>query len=350
MQYTTLGKTDVKISRICLGTMTWGFQNNESEGHQQMDLALDKGVNFWDTAEMYAVPPTAETYGSTETIIGTWLSKNGKRDEIVLASKIAPQMPYIRGGGDLDRANINQAIDDSLTRLQTDYIDLYQLHWPSNRSLFHFNNIWSYEPKNLDRKKLLDNQLEILETLEGHIKAGKIRHWGLSNDSAWGITQYANLAAQNGLTPPASIQNEYSLLRRRDDINIAEACVIEGISYLPWSPLGMGILSGKYLAGGEPEGARLTFNEAAKDRYGYRLTGNVEKATACYMEIARANDLDPCQMAIAFCLSRSFVASPIIGATSLEQLTTNIDAINVTLSDDVLSAIDGVHHTYPMPF
>ncbi len=350
MKYTTLGTTDLKISQICLGTMTWGNHNNQEEGHAQMDYALEQGVTFWDTSEMYAVPPTKETYGTTETIIGNWFEKNGRRDEVILASKISPELPYIRKNNLIDRPNILKAVDDSLTRLKTDYIDLYQLHWPSNRPTYHFNRDWGYTPTKTDKTALLANQMEVLETLDQLIKAGKIRHWGLSNETAWGTVQYCELAEKANAPKPASLQNEYSLMRRRDDLNISEICMIEGLSYLPWSPLAMGVLSGKYLGNAKPKGARLTYDELSQTRYGYRLTDNVEKATKLYVEVAKANDLDPNQMAIAFCLTRPFVTSPIIGATSLEQLTTNIGAINCELSKDVLQEIEKIYQQYPVPF
>ncbi len=350
MQYTMLGTTDIKISRICLGTMTWGFQNTQEDGFVQMDYALDQGVNFWDTSEMYAVPPTKETYGKTETIIGNWFAKTGQRDKIVLASKITPEMPYMRDNNLIDQANILAAVDTSLQRLQTDWIDLYQLHWPSNRATFHFNKAWGYTPTKNSKAELVDNQVEALETLSQLLKAGKIRAWGLSNETAWGLCQYCELAEKMGLPKPVSLQNEYSLLRRRDDLNISEVCMIEQIDYLPWSPLAMGVLSGKYLEGSEVSNSRLTWDETSKDRYGYRLTENVQKATSAYVELARAHNLDPCQMAIAFCLTRPFVASPIIGASSLDQLKINIGAIDVTLTEEILSAIDEINKSYPDPF
>ncbi len=350
MQYTTLGKTDIKISRICLGTMTWGFQNTQEEGFAQMDYALDEGVNFWDTSEMYAVPPTKESYGTTETIIGNWFAQTGRRDEVILATKITPELPYIRDNNLINRANILAAVESSLIRLQTDHIDLYQLHWPSNRNTFHFHNVWDYTPKKTDRAQLVDSQLEALETLDELIQTGKIRSWGLSNDTAWGMCTFCQLADQHNLSRPVSLQNEYSLLRRRDDLNISEVCMIEQISHLPWSPLAMGVLSGKYLENTSVSNSRLTLDEASKKRYGYRLTENVEKATSAYISLARAHNLDPCQMAIAFCLSRPFVASPIIGASSLDQLKINLGAIDVTLNEEILSAIDEINKCFPDPF
>lgn len=351
MKYTTLAGTDIKISRICLGTMTWGYQNNEAEGHAQMDHALDAGVQFWDTAEMYAVPPTAETYGTTETIIGNWFAKTGRRNEVVLASKISPELPHIRGGGTpVDRPNIIKALEDSLKRLQTDYLDLYQIHWPSNRNGYHFQHHWKYTPRSTDKAAIIANKIEILETMDELIKAGKIRHFGLSNDTAWGITQYCALAEREGLTKPVSLQHEYSLLCRRDDTDVAEACMIEGLAYLPWSPIAMGVLSGKYLNGKEPANARLTFSESSKERYQYRLTDNVHKATADYIDLANRLNLDPAQLAIAWCLARPFVTSPIVGATTVDQLTTNLGAIDVKLSEETLDEIDEINKQHPTPF
>lgn len=350
MHYTTLGQTDIKISRICLGTMTWGTQNTEDEGHAQMDYALSEGVNFWDTAEMYATPPSKQTYGSTETIIGTWLKSRGKRDEVVIASKIAPQVPYIRDGAPIDKENLIKAVDDSLARLQTDYIDLYQIHWPSNRNTFHFHNSWNYTPRTTDKEEILANQIEILETVDSIIKAGKIRQFGVSNDTAWGITQYCALAEKLGVKKPVSVQNEYSLVRRRDDYDIAEVCMIEDISYLAWSPIGMGTLSGKYIGGQTAEITRMNINEEAKQRYAYRLTDNANNATVKYVELANSINIDPASLAIAFCLSRPFVTSPIIGASKLDQLKNNIAAVNITLSPETLKAIDAINKQYPDPF
>ena len=350
MLTTKLGRSDLKVSRICLGTMTWGNHNTEAEGHAQMDLALDQGVNFWDTAEMYAIPPTKETYGTTETIIGTWFAKTGRRNEVILATKISPELPYIRDNNRIDKANIIAAVETSLQRLQTDYIDLYQLHWPTNRSTYHFNNYWTYTPKSTDKAAIIAQKLEVLETLNDLIQAGKIRHWGLSNDTSWGITHYCQLAENNGLPKPISLQNEYSLLRRRDDTEIGETCLLEGIGHIPWSPLGMGILSGKYLDNQWPENTRFTLNPSSQTRYGYRLTPNVHQATKAYVALAKELNIHPCQLAIAFCLTRPFIASPIIGATNLDQLKINLEAINVTLSQDTLDEIDKINAAHPMPF
>lgn len=351
MDYTTLGHTDIKISRICLGTMTWGLQNNEAEGHEQMDYALDQGVTFWDTAEMYAIPPSEKTYGTTETIMGTWFQKTGRRKDVVLASKISP-VPWAVGGGAINKAGIAKSVDASLARLQTDYIDLYQLHWPVNRPNYHFHNSWGFcpNPKMLDREAVIANQIEILEALEKEIQAGKIRAIGLSDDSAWGIASYCALAEKHGLPKMASIQNEYNVLRRRDETDVAEACVLEDVAYLPWSPLAMGVLSGKYLGGQFPEGARFSISESKNDRYEYRLNDAVMAATQKYVDLAAQHDLDPCQMAIAWTLQRPFVASTIIGATNMDQLEVDIAAADVRLSGEVMKSIDAIYKEFPMPF
>lgn len=352
MKYTKLGTSDLNVSRICLGTMTWGTQNTEADGHTQMDYALDQGVNFWDTAEIYSVPPNAESYGKTETIIGTWLQKNHKRDQIILASKIAPNMPYIRGGSQpINKQNLLEAVDASLTRLQTDYLDLYQLHWPSNHSHYHFERYWTYTPGPIDKAQILASKLEILETIQQLIKAGKIRNWGLSNESAWGVTQYCQLAEKHNLPKPTTLQNEYSLICRRDDTDVAEACMMEGVAHIPYSPLAMGILSGKHQ---DPDdkgiGTRFEKDTPAFERYVYRLTPRVRKAVNAYLDLAIKIDIDPCQMALAFCLTRPFIAAPIVGASNMDQLKNNISAIEVTLSEETLETINNINHENPLPY
>ena len=355
MQTTTLGQTDITISRICLGTMTWGVQNSEAEGHAQMDYALERGVNFWDTAEMYAIPPEEKTFGKTEEVIGTWFEKAGKRDEVVLATKISP-VPWARGEQvpQINKKTIHEALEGSLKRLKTDYIDLYQLHWPTNRPNYHFDNAWRFQPAaGADAKqRILDNKLEILQTLDGLIKAGKIRAIGLSDDSAWGIKSYVDLAEKHGLPRMASIQNEYNLLRRRDETDVLEACALEEVSYLPWSPLQMGILSGKYLKGQMPAGARMSpeVMGANAGNFNTRLSPHVYPAVQRYMDVAERHGLDICQMAIAFTIRSPLYASTIIGATTMEQLKTNIDAVDLVLSDEVLADIAKVYRDYPMPF
>lgn len=345
MQYTTLGRTDLHISKICLGTMTWGRQNTESEGHAQMDYALDHGVNFWDTAEMYAVPPNPDTYGKTETIIGTWFAKNKKRDQVILASKIAGVgMPWIRDKTNkIDRENIIKAVEGSLSRLQTDYIDLYQLHWP-NRGSYAFGQHWNYRPK-FDAAQIEENFIEVLQTLDGLIKAGKIRHIGLSNETAWGTMKWLSLAEKHNLPRMASIQNEYSLLHRLFDIDLQEVALAEDIGLLAWSPLATGMLSGKYINGARPEGTRWTLLEKPP-----RDTQTAQDAVAAYMGVAEKHGLDMCQMALAFVNSRPFLTANIIGATSMDQLATNIDSINLTLSPEILRDIETVRKQFPLPF
>lgn len=355
MQYTRLGKTDLNVSRICLGTMTWGKQNNEADGHAQMDYALTQGVNFWDTAEMYAIPPTPETYGTTETIIGSWFAKTNKRKDVILATKFSP-LPWARDEETptTNRANIILAVENSLKRLQTDYIDLYQFHWPTNRPNYHFANWWDFEPAQgaAAKEAIVANKLEILQTLAELVQQGKIRHFGLSDDSAWGIKQFADLAEQHNLPRVASIQNEYNLMRRRDETDVMETCALEEVAYLAWSPLEMGVLSGKYLNGKQPAGTRFSDEVMGEGlaRYETRLGKQVDLAVTDYLGIANKHGLDVCQMAIAFTIRKPYMTASIIGATNLDQLKSNIDAINLTLTDEVLQDIEKVRHAYPVPF
>ena len=346
MQYKKLGRTGLDVSLICLGTMTWGRQNTEAEGHEQMDYAVEQGINFFDTAEMYAVPPLPETYGKTEEIIGTWFQKNGNRDKIILASKIAgPGLPWVRGGDYLiDRKNIEIAVEGSLKRLQTDYIDLYQLHWP-NRGSYHFAQQWGFAPK-FDPQQVEDNFIEVLETMDEMIKAGKIRHIGLSNETAWGTTKWLRLSEDRNLPRMASIQNEYNLLCRLFEPDLHEIAVSEDCGLLAWSPLGGGIISGKYLDGARPKGARWSIDE----RFLHRDTQEANDAVKTYTAIAEKHGLDVCQMALAFVNMQPFVTSNIIGATSMEQLKTNIASIDITLSQDVLDDIAAAYKQFPMVY
>lgn len=346
MKHKTLGQTDIQITDICLGTMTWGNQNSEAEGHEQMDYALEKGVFFWDTAEMYAVPPSEETYGRTETIIGKWFHKTGKRKEVVLASKIAgPGPDYIRGGKQpIDKKNLNEALEASLKRLQTDYIDLYQLHWP-NRPFYHFQKHWDFAPE-FDAKRVEENFLEVLETLNSFIQHGKIRAIGLSNESAWGAMTYLRLAEKYNLPRMASIQNEYNLLCRIFEPDLSELALAENMGLLAWSPLARGMISGKYLDGAKPKGARLSL-ETRPDR---RSSPSTDEAIRAYMSVAEKHGLDVCQMAIAFTLTRPFVSSSIIGATSMRQLKTNIAAAELKLSQETLDDIHQVYRKFPMVY
>ncbi len=346
MEYRTLGRTNLKISLIGLGTMTWGLQNSTTEGFEQMDYALDHGVNFFDTAEMYAIPPSAKTYGTTETIIGSWFASRKKRDKVILATKIAgPGLAWIRNGNNLiDRKNIQLAVENSLKRLQTDYIDLYQLHWP-NRGSYHFGQQWDYAPS-FDVQAVEDNFLEVLQTMDELIKAGKIRHIGLSNETAWGAGKWLNLAQQHNLPRMVSIQNEYSLVCRHFEPDLSELVLHEDCGLLAWSPLARGILSGKYLNGARPKGSRL----AIETRKEHRARPQTDAAVQEYLALARQHDLDPCQMALAFVNNRPFVTSTLIGATNMEQLKMNIDSIHLKLSPEIIGGIGKIREDHPMPF
>ncbi|MDD9177223.1 MULTISPECIES: aldo/keto reductase [Aliivibrio] len=350
MEYSTLGSSNLSVSRICLGSMTWGKQNNQEDANQQIDYALSQGINFIDTAEMYAVPPSPDTYGKTETIIGNWLAANPeRRKEIILASKIAgPGLPWVREGSPITGEAVIAAVDASLARLQTDYIDLYQLHWP-NRTSPHFGKHFPNQFKfsNFDAKKEEADMLEILQALDTCIKAGKIRHIGLSDDTPWGINTYLKLSAKYDLPKMVSIQNEFSLLHAKDWPYLIENCVHEDIAYLPWSPLAGGMLSGKYLDGKMPEGSRWTFSQ----RNGiFRDTPAANEAVRAYMQVAEKHGYTPCQLALAWCDQVDGVTSTIIGATSLEQLKEDIDAFSKPLSDEAISDINLVFKKYPMPF
>lgn len=341
MKMNRLGRTDIEVSEICLGTMTWGLQNSEAEGHAQMDYALEQGVNFFDTAEMYAVPPSAETFGKTEEIIGTWFKATGKRDQVVLASKVAGGgRPWVRGGRGIDAAGVREAVEGSLRRLQTDHIDLYQIHWP-RRGHYHFEGSWDYNPFTQNREEVLPNILEVLEAMGELVKEGKIRHFGLSNETAWGTMQYLKFAEQHGLPRVQSIQNEYNFLRRYYDLDLAELAYHEDIGLLAYSPLAAGALTGKYLGGQLPAGTRGAIAGSA-----YRSNELTEPAIRAYLALAEKHGLDISQMAIAFCLTKPFMTSVIIGATSMEQLKIDIAAKDVTLSSEVLEGIQQIFMRY----
>jgi len=346
MQYKKLGRTNIDVSAICLGTMTWGEQNTETEAHNQLDFALDKGLNFIDTAEMYPVPPKEETAGRTEEYIGNWLTARNCRDKVILATKIVGRSDstYFRGGeiSRLHSRHIKAAVDGSLKRLKTDYIDLYQLHWP-DRTTNCFGRLGYTHPEDEESIDLL----ETLHALDEMVKSGKIRHIGLSNESAWGVMHFQHLSEMHDLPRIQSVQNPYSLLNRSYEVGLAEVSIREDCGLLAYSPLAMGMLSGKYMDGKLPEGARLSIFT----RFQRYTNEAAHGMTAKYVELARANGLDPAQMALAYINSRPFVTSNIIGATNLDQLAVNIDSINVTLSDDILSAIEDIHklHPYPCP-
>jgi aryl-alcohol dehydrogenase-like predicted oxidoreductase len=347
MQYRKLGSSDIDVSVICLGSMTWGTQNSEAEGHAQIDYALDHGVNFIDTAELYpSNPMSADTVGRTEEIIGSWISNSGRRDEIILASKVAGEgHSYLHDGVDISPQKIRLAVEGSLRRLQTDCIDLYQLHWP-NRGTYHFRNNWGFDPTAQDTQQTLQHIYEVLEYLGKLVAEGKIRSIGLSNESCWGTAQFLRIAGENNFPRVVSLQNEYSLLYRTHDLDLAELSHHENVGLLPYSPLAGGLLSGKYKNGARPEGSRLTINP---DLFG-RVHDGIWPVLDAYLGVARQHALDPAQMAIAFCNQRPFVTSSIIGATSLEQLANNIAASELELGDEVLEDIQTIHRRYPLPF
>ncbi len=344
MEYRKIPHSTLEVSRICLGTMTFGEQNSEAEAHSQLDFALERGVNFIDTAEMYPVPPKAETQGATEKYIGSWLKKSGQRDKVVLATKVAgPRgLPYIRDNMALDHRNIHDAVESSLERLQTDYIDLYQVHWPQRQTNTFGQLNYPYIDDN-SGVTLLDT----LEALTDLVRTGKIRYIGLSNETPWGVMSYLKLAEKHGLERPVTIQNPYNLLNRSFEVGLSEISHHEGVELLAYSPLAFGALSGKYLNGARPEGARCTLFE----RFSRYFNTQGIAATQAYVETAQKHGLDPAMMALAFVNQRPFVASNIIGATNLSQLDANIQSIDLTLSDEVLKDLMkiGVDYANPCP-
>ncbi|MFC0268924.1 NADP(H)-dependent aldo-keto reductase [Kushneria aurantia] len=343
MQRRPLGDSGISVSRLCLGTMTFGEQNSEADAHAQLERALDAGIDFIDTAEMYPVPPRAETQGRTEAYIGSWLKRRGRRDDIVLASKVAGpgrNMDYLRGGPRLDRQHIRTALEESLARLNTDYLDLYQLHWPE-RGANYFGKL---DYRHQDEPDITPLE-ETLTALKEQVDAGRIRAIGLSNETAWGTMKCLQLAERLGLPRVVSVQNPYSLLNRSYEIGLAEVSHRENVGLLAYSPLAFGVLSGKYLDGMKPEGARLTLF----DRFQRYTSARAEEATRAYVDIARRFDLDPAQMALAFVNSRPFLTSNIIGATTLEQLERNLASEQLSLSDEVIEAIETVHQRLPNP-
>lgn len=343
MQFRPLGQTDVQVSVICLGTMTWGEQNTEEEAHQQMDCALEMGVNFFDTAEMYPVPPKAETYGRTEQYIGTWFASRNNRDKVILATKIAApamRLSYVRDGNlRLNRHNVQTALNASLQRLKTDYIDLYQLHWP-DREVNNFGQL-GYVHNPHDQFTSFE---ETLEALAEQVQAGKIRHIGVSNETPWGVMKFMQVAKERGWPRMVSIQNPYSLLNRSFEVGLSEVAIREQCGLLAYSPMGFGVLSGKYL-NGDPGKSRIK-DYPQFDRYN-NPTG--VEATRRYVDIAHRHGLNPAQMSLAFVNSRDFVTSNIIGATTLDQLRQNIESINVHLNEDVLREINQVQRDISNP-
>lgn len=343
MKYTTLPHTNIKVSKICLGTMTWGNQNTQDEGFAQMDMAFDKGVNFFDVAELYPVPATAETYADTERIIGNWFTKTGNRDKVVLATKIAGPGDYtahIRTTG-FSKESLNEAVDNSLKRLQTDYIDLYQLHWPERQTNTFGVRDYTHNPND----GWEDNFNEILHNLDEIIKSGKIRQVGLSNEKAWGTMRYLEESKQHNLPRMITIQNAYSLLCRPFEGDLAEVAHRENIGLLAYSPMAFGVLSGKYIKGTAADNARLKLFP----RFARYSSDQATEAAKRYLKIAEDHGMTLAQMSLAFVNERPFLTSNIIGATNLAQLAENIDSINTSLSKEVMDAINAVHAEIPNP-
>lgn len=341
MQYSKLGNSDLEVSKICLGTMTFGEQNSQVEAHEQLDLAFGHGVNFIDTAEMYPIPPRKETYGNTEEFIGNWIAQRKNRSQIIVATKVAGpgMMEYLRGGAQLTREQITQALDASLQRLQTDYIDLYQVHWPARKTNF-FGRL-GYQYDDSDSTPIA----ETLGMLAEFVHAGKVRYIGISNETPWGAMQYLNLAKERQWPQIISIQNPYSLLNRSYEVGLAEFSQRENVDLLAYSPLGFGVLSGKYLDGARPQGARLTLFDA----YTRYSNAQSESATQKYVQLAQQHGLSPTQMALAYVNTRPFTGANIIGATNTIQLQENIESINLRLSDEVIARIEAIHQEIPNP-
>jgi len=343
MNYKKLGNTDLKVSTICLGTMTWGEQNTEKEGFEQMDFALDHGVNFWDTAELYSIPPKEETFGHTEIIIGNWLKKNHKRDKIILATKVAgPMRSYLRGGGNnYGIEKMTQAVNDSLKRLQTDYIDLYQLHWPE-RNTNTFGRL-GYEHNDTGNWNKFE---DVLGNLKKFVDSGKIRHVGLSNETPWGASKFLELSKEKNLPRMEAIQNPYSLLNRSYEVGLAEISVRENIGLLAYSPLASGYLTGKYRNNQFPKNSRMDRDFDFWTRY---RKPNTSLAVEKYYEISKKYNVNFAKMSIKFCEIQPFVTSVIIGATTMEQLKTNIESVNVNLTKEIIKEINEVQKIYPNP-
>ena len=344
MIYTNLPHTDIEVSKICLGTMTWGNQNTQDEAFEQMDYAVDNGINFFDTAELYPIPAHKDRYAETEKIIGNWFKKNGNRKDIVLASKIAGKAEmskFIRTTG-FNRESIIEAVEGSLQRLQTDYLDLYQLHWPDRKTNYFGKRGYTHDVTD----HWEDNIHQILETLRDLIREGKIRHIGISNETPWGTMRYLEESKVHGSLPRTiTIQNPYSLLNRLYEVGMAEISAREQIGLLAYSPLGFGVLSGKYLGDRMPKDSRIDLFP----QYNRYLGTTAVEATQKYYELAQANNLSLTQLALAFVNSRSFVTSTIIGATTMRQLEENVGSIDIDLSEDVLKSIEAIHNLIPNP-
>lgn len=347
MKFLPLGDSGLTVSEYCLGTMTWGNQTSEADGHAQIDRALDRGITFLDTAEMYPTNPVrAETVGATEAVIGSWLAKTGRRADMVLATKIAgPNSNFACFDRPVTAATLGQALEGSLKRLQTDYVDLYQVHWP-NRGSYHFRQIWSFDPSGQPTAQTLDNMAEVMEALKGLVKQGKIRAFGLSNETVWGTLKWLDAAKATGGPRVASMQNEYSLLCRQHDSDHAEMGVHENITLLAYSPLAAGLLTGKYQNNVIPANSRMALTPAL----GGRKAARAFEAVAAFHAVAERHGIDPVHMALAWTRSRPFATIPIIGATTLAQLDRELDAVDLTLDAAVLDDLAAAHKAHPMPY
>lgn len=347
MKMNTLGRTGIDVSELCLGSMTWGTQNTAEEGHDQIDRALDAGINFIDTAEMYPVNPiSADTIGRTEEIIGQWFERDNRRDDVILATKHSGEgMAHARNGAPISAQTIPEAIEGSLRRLKADYIDLYQFHWP-NRGSYMFRKNWTFDPSSQLAVDTIDHMEEAVAALQDEVKRGRIRAFGLSNESAWGVAQWVAAAERVGGARAAAIQNEYSLLCRMFDTDLAEAAVQEDVGLLAFSPLATGLLTGKYQDGNIPTGSRMSLSP----ELGGRKTDRAFEAVDAYADIANRHGLDLAQMSLAWCCTRPFMTSVIFGATSVAQLDHLLAAADLTLSQEVLDEINAAHRQHPMPY
>ncbi len=347
MKMNPLGRTGIEVSEFCLGTMTFGTQTGEVEAHQQIDMSLDAGINFVDAAEMYPVNPISpETQGRTEEIIGTWFAKTGRREDMILATKHSGAgLAHVRDGAVISAKTIPEAIEGSLKRLQTDYIDLYQFHWP-NRGSYMFRQNWDFDPSGQNKADTLAHMEEALEALQKEVDKGRIRAFGLSNESTWGTAQWVRMSEDRGGPRVVSIQNEYSLLCRMADTDLAELCVNEDVGILAFSPLATGLLTGKYQGGATPEGSRKSIN----GDLGGRVSPRVFDAVQAYLDIAETHGLDPVHMAMAFTVQRPFMCSSIFGATTVEQLDHILEGADLRLSAEVLKDISAAHRAHPMPY
>ena len=347
MRMLPLGRTDISVTEWCLGTMTYGNQTPQDDAHRQIDMALDAGINFLDTAEMYPVNPVRkETAGRSEEVIGNWVKTSGRRDEVIIATKVSGDNPgFVRDGKGYDGAVIREAVDDSLKRLQTDVIDLYQMHWPM-RGSYMFRQNWTFDPSGQNRAETMDHMMDVLTALDDMVKAGKVRAIGMSNESAWGMTQWTRLADENNLPRMASVQNEYSLLCRLYDTDLAEVAVNEDITLLSFSPLACGLLTGKYQGGVIPDASRRSLSPDL----GGRMTDRTLPVTQVYLDLAAKHGLDPAHMALAWQRTRPFPISAIFGATTTDQLAHLLAGQDFTLSENLCKEIDTLHRAHPMPY